>query len=138
MPRFVLLRHETPTDAPRPSHWDFMCERDGELITWAIEQLPTVWAAPLARAIPDSTSDTVAALALPAHRLAYLDYEGPVSGDRGHVTRSDSGEYEVIAWEQDALELELHGERVRGRVQLTRHAAKTGEAWRLHAVPPGD
>ena len=28
---------------------------------------------------------------LPEHRSVYLDYEGPVSNDRGHVTRIDAG-----------------------------------------------
>ena len=32
---------------------------------------------------------------LPDHRLAYLDYEGPISGDRGSVTRWDRGTYDV-------------------------------------------
>ena len=32
---------------------------------------------------------------LPDHRLAYLEYEGPVSGNRGVVRRIDSGKYEI-------------------------------------------
>ncbi|MAT70929.1 MAG: hypothetical protein CMJ58_15560 [Planctomycetaceae bacterium] len=130
MPRFVLLRHETPTGAPRPSHWDFMCERNGELATWAIEQLPTAWAARLGMSVPDVANCTVPALPLPAHRLAYLDCEGPVSGNRGHVTRSDGGEYEVIAWEPGEVQLELHGERLAGRVNLTRDDP-AADTWRL-------
>lgn len=41
------------------------------------------------------------------HRLAYLDYTGPVSGGRGQVTRWDAGAYETI----DANRIRLVGER---------------------------
>ena len=33
--------------------------------------------------------------ALPDHRLIYLEYEGPISGDRGTVVAWDRGEYRL-------------------------------------------
>jgi hypothetical protein len=93
MPRFVVLRHELPPDLPRPSHYDLMLEDNGVLRTWACEQLPKL-------------GQTVAAERLPDHRLAYLDYEGPVSG-RGDVTRAVSGEYEPVTEMANELQVRL-------------------------------
>ena len=73
--RFVILRHDMPASAPRATHWDFMVESgEGVLRTWALEREP-------------AAKVDIPALALADHRLAYLEYEGPVSGDQGHVTR---------------------------------------------------
>src|SRR4051794_23553598 len=63
MPRFVLLRHETPAGSERPTHFDLMLEHNGVLRTWALSGLPAAGEPLLAEQLPD-------------HRLAYLDYEG--------------------------------------------------------------
>jgi hypothetical protein len=100
--RFALLWHELPTDAykekgpahrdwvePEPengSHWDLMLELDsGELLTWRLPGRP----------LSDLLSDKLPFMAvqLPNHRIAYLDYQGPVSGNRGRVERVASGFY---------------------------------------------
>ncbi len=76
MNRFVLLRHQT---AENEYHWDFLFERETACLTFSMTgELPFEKAK--ARRLPD-------------HRLAYLEYEGPVSGNRGSVLRVDSGEY---------------------------------------------
>ena len=59
-----------------------MLEQDGVLRTWALAEEPAAQA-------------EIAAEALGDHRLDYLEYEGPVSGDRGSVSRWDEGEYEM-------------------------------------------
>ena len=81
VPRFTILTHDHPV-----LHWDLLLELDEEglLATWRILDDPgrgSQW-----RAEP-----------LPGHRREYLDYEGPVSGDRGTVTSWDTGEYELEA-----------------------------------------
>jgi hypothetical protein len=101
MPRFVLLRHEVPEAFSRPSHWDLMFEDGDSLLTWAIEQLPVV-------------GQSLAALQLPPHRLVYLDYEGPVSGNRGTVSRTDRGEFDWQFRTEMEWRVELRGERLRG------------------------
>lgn len=106
MPRYVILRHETPLGSPRPSHWDFMLEQGDVLRTWAIELSPD-------EAAPQP------ALLLPDHRAAYLTYEGPVSNNRGEVSRWDEGTFAALSdVAGDHLELELNGRRMRGRVSL--------------------
>ncbi len=109
MPRFVLLEHDHPV-----LHWDLMLECKGVLRTWRLDRVPTVTA-------------TISAEPLPDHRLAYLDYEGPVSGDRGTVKRVDAGQFtqgnscpDVV--DHQAIELQLDGTRLRGRARICSEA----------------
>jgi hypothetical protein len=113
MPRFVVLEHELPADANRGRHWDLMLETDQALTTWAISQ-------------PPDTPCDIDALALPDHRLAYLDYEGPVSGNRGTVTRWDRGGYEMLERASGVTRVRLDGTRLRGVATL-----KTDDAQRV-------
>jgi len=80
MPRFVVLEHDHPN-----LHWDLMLEQADGLRTWRLAEFPTV-------------GRTVGAELTFVHRSVYLEYEGPVSGDRGTVKRVLSG---VFEWERD-------------------------------------
>ena len=71
----------------------------GELHTWA---LPVE---------PDQVDDTECQQ-LADHRLAYLGYEGPISGYCGSVTRWDEGKYTVIERGTQLLCVELRGGRL--------------------------
>ena len=101
MPRFVLLRHECPPSLGKPSHWDLMLEREGRLLTWSLLALPLAWGG----------DEAIAATRLADHRIEYLDYEGPISGDRGAVTRVDRGEYEAVEETDCEIRVRLRGER---------------------------
>lgn len=100
MPRFVILEHDHPE-----LHWDLMLESGAVLRTWRL-------AVP-----PRASGERIAAIALPDHRLAYLDYEGPVSGNRGTVTRWDAGCYEADA-AAPTLALRFVGARITGWARL--------------------
>ncbi len=105
MPRFAVLDH----DWPHP-HRDLLLEHDGVLRAW---RLPPAF---------DLTSPVPAEPNFD-HRLAYLDYEGPVSGDRGSVRRWDSGE---LVWEfvsDDDIRVRLEGMHLRGRFRLVKSRA---------------
>jgi DNA polymerase ligase (LigD)-like protein len=102
MKRFVILEHDHPT-----LHWDLMLEADNSLQTWRLAVAPQ----------PDIP---IEATALGDHRLAYLDYEGPVSGNRGVVRRWDAGDYDEVAESAEVRRLVLRGKRVRGAVLLTK------------------
>jgi len=102
MPQYVILTHDYPE-----WHWDFMLEGVEGLQTWRLEFDPVVAEA------------AQAALALPLHRIEYLDYEGPVSRNRGTVARFDRGVYTLLAESEQMLRLELSGQRLRGIVELT-------------------
>ena len=117
MPRYVILRHELHgLDAHRATHWDLMLECDGGPRTWALPDEPKL----------GSSSD---AEALADHRIAYLEYEGAVSGNRGFVTRRDAGNYELVSESDTSLELEIAGGNFAAYVTL-----KKGEGshfWRV-------
>jgi hypothetical protein len=119
MPRFVLLRHECPPTLGKPSHWDLMLERDGALLTWSLPELPDAWRSnDLAPEAPRVADEPITATRLADHRIAYLDYEGPISGDRGAVTCQDRGEYEVLSDANGVLRVRLRGMRCDDVIEL--------------------
>ena len=113
MPRFVILEHDHPH-----LHWDLMLDAGDALQTWRLAQPPD--------------ADSIEATALGDHRRAYLDYEGPVSGNRGTVKRWDAGTFtETPDSTSEARVLDFEGTRVRGRFRLWRF----GQAdWRFEHV----
>lgn len=126
MPRFVLLRHECPPDWQKPSHWDLMLERDQVLETWQLIELPASWAQQLGLPMTNA-SEVVPAVRLPDHRIAYLDYEGPISENRGSVHQCDQGSYEFLSQEEESSVLTLSGAALESTVGLTQE----NENWQL-------
>lgn len=108
--RFVVQAHDAP-----PLHYDLMLEHAGALRTFGI---------PVA---PDALPGPVVVEPKPDHRLAYLDYAGEVAGGRGHTAPWDRGTYRARRWEPGAVEVELAGERWRGRYLLS----SAGGGWML-------
>ena len=108
MPRYVVLRHEPGSASDRELHWDLMLEQESSLRTWALDSEPGAGA-------------SITARELASHRKAYLDYEGPVSGERGSVTRFDRGTYQVIRQFENGLAIELDGQRLQAAVTLQRY-----------------
>jgi len=94
MPRFVVLIHDYPTQ-----HWDLMLEGERGLRTWRLARSPV-----------ERVGVDVAAEALATHRAAYLDYEGPVSGGRGSVTRFAAGEYSLLQESPTEVRISLGSE----------------------------
>ncbi len=113
MLRFAILRHEDP----RGLHWDLLLETGAVLRTWALPQAPAPGVEMAARALGD-------------HRLLYLDYEGPISGERGVVSAWDRGVYRCQQQNDAELVLELSGGRVRGRATL-RRVPGTADQWQF-------
>lgn len=110
MPRFVILEHDHPL-----LHWDLMLEAGDVLQTWRL-------------ATPPGTQP-LEATALGDHRRMYLDYEGPVSGNRGKVRRWDAGLFDEEAGSTPEVRiLRFHGARMQGCWRLE-HV--DGECWRL-------
>lgn len=89
MPRFVVLIHDHPE-----MHWDFLLEQETDCLTWRLAQPPWPGVACPGEAIVN-------------HRKHYLTWEGPVSGNRGTVTRFDAGEYQREESEPGTLRLTL-------------------------------
>ena len=113
MPRFALLIH----DSPGGRHYDFFLENGDRLKTWSLPRLP-------------EAEVEIPCTALVDHRPIYLDYEGPISGNRGTVARWDQGTYAVELWSDDEILVALTGEKFTGRVELRRQAGLP-EQWRI-------
>jgi hypothetical protein len=96
-----------------------MLETGETLQTWCLKQLPRDWQGlELAtERVEFAASNSVQAKQLADHRLAYLDYEGLVSGDRGSVRRLDSG---TFIRQADSLTYSLEGRMIRGEIRLQR------------------
>lgn len=103
MPRFAVLIHDHPF-----LHWDFLLEDGSSCRTWRLLSAP-------------DGPGPVSAEPLRDHRLMYLDYEGPVSGDRGTVRSFDSGTFEWVANQPEAVTVRLTGHKIMGIVQLIRN-----------------
>jgi hypothetical protein len=91
--RFVVLRHDGITEP----HFDLMFESEpgGALRTWRSPVWPIV--------------DPVCITPLDLHRWEYLEYEGPLSNDRGHVRRVAQGTYIVNVLSYNQTEVTLSG-----------------------------
>ena len=117
MPRYVILEHDYPE-----LHWDLMLEAGETLRTWRLTA-------------PPQPGNRVQAEASFDHRRLYLDYEGPVSGNRGNVKAWDRGTYETameaLAEGATCVVVQLRGTRLCGAATLQRD--ETG-AWSLGFV----
>ncbi|QGQ22924.1 hypothetical protein F1728_09670 [Gimesia benthica] len=119
MQQYVILRHNHPE-----LHWDLMLEEGDVLKTWRLPQPPEIDPA------SDETSLDLTAEALPDHRLVYLEYEGPVSGDRGEVSRWDRGTFTLLERSEDQLVALLTGEELAGRLTLKKQDSEN--RWSLN------
>ena len=102
MPRFVILEHDYPL-----RHWDLMLEFGPVLRTWRLAE-------------PPLPGKVVAAEPTFDHRLMYLDYEGPVSGDRGNVKRWQSGTFDLKHELPDLIEIAYQYSDVKGILSINR------------------
>jgi len=101
---WVLLCHQVD-DLPasggvgRGDHYDLMLSPPGvgRLWTWAIPVDP----------LCQPLTFECEAERLPDHRRIYLDYQGPISGDRGQVRQAAKGTFEIVVWSEQQVEVRL-------------------------------
>lgn len=121
MPRFVILHHQLPPESPRRSHYDLLLDTGELLSTWAMDTPPNAHAPVQAQKLPD-------------HRRAYLDYEGPVSGNRGMVSRYEAGTYDTVSEDEDRLVISIAGQHLHGQLIIAR-AADGADTYRVSFSP---
>ncbi len=102
--RFVVLLHQPGIASKRDAkpHYDWMFEADDQLLTWATAPMD-----PGIESIQINDPIVISCEPLPPHRLAYLEYEGEVSGGRGWVTRLLTGRYTLNQFGDDLFDAEL-------------------------------
>ncbi|MGI9517965.1 MAG: DNA polymerase ligase N-terminal domain-containing protein [Pirellulaceae bacterium] len=116
---FVVLRHEFPHDTERTDHFDLMLQSGEALETWELSHWPPVGQQVVRR--------------LPDHRLEYLEYQGPISGNRGRVTRVEQGLYATLVQESDRTEVILNGSGFTGAICIRRN--ESDQRWVLSVSP---
>lgn len=103
--RFVILHHRQSDG----EHWDLMIERGDVLWTWQLARNPLTpgpWPIP-ARRIGD-------------HRKAYLEYEGPLTRNRGEVKRIEAGCVEITETDAGGIHIDFTAGSIRGAFALAR------------------
>jgi hypothetical protein len=111
---FVILEHS----GLGPTHCDLMLQDGPALATWQLPVSP----------VQIGQGQEIPATKLPAHRAAYLEYEGPVSGGRGQVRRVDGGTFELLEQREELWRVRLRGEHLDAEFELVR---QTGDLWQL-------
>ncbi len=69
---------------------------------------------------------------LPLHRVEYLEYEGPISGDRGVVRRIARGNYQLLEENATCVRYNLQSEQFSGTITLTRCEQDWTLTWQAH------
>lgn len=109
---------------PGGQHWDLGIEAGETLATWQVFGDPTALT---------EAGEPIAAKRIGDHRRAYLDYEGPVSGNRGQVKRIDRGSCRLLDEQPDRWVFHLAGSIMIGTYKLAAATHSAGE-WTLHRL----
>lgn len=120
---FVVLRHSDQGG----DHFDLMIDQGSHLATWKFQQAPeTVDTVLVCRRIFD-------------HRRFFLDYEGPLSGDKGSVSQHDRGHCRILGCADDEWNVSFLGKHLVGRFDLVKEADTDSEgpdqSWSFRARP---
>jgi hypothetical protein len=121
---FVILQHILPDGS---EHWDLGIDQGETLATWQLLQDPALLASGRLQAVP--------ARRIADHRRAYLDYEGPVSGNRGQVTRVERGYCRVVDRRPDCWRVRLTGSVLIGIFEIIAVGDPSSD-WVLRPAPP--
>ncbi len=107
----VMLEHITRTGR----HYDWLMglpgsQRDPESRLWAARtQWPTrTW----------RYSAKLELTPLPLHRTVYLNYQGPLTGNRGVVRRIDTGDVLPLIWTRSRMVLDVRMQGFSGQVEI--------------------
>jgi len=104
-------------------HYDFRLERDGVLKSWAVP-----------KGVPETPAQKHLAVAVEDHPLEYGKFEGEIpKGEYGAGTVSiwDSGTYDTKHWDDDKIEVTLHGRRLNGPYVLVKFHRAGRNEWLL-------
>lgn len=89
-----------------------MLDQGNTLATWQLARDPACLQAA-------DSQESVPARRIGDHRRAYLTYEGPVSGNRGTVSRVAQGQYELMEQTEAEWIVELRSGDLTGRFRIS-------------------
>jgi DNA ligase D-like protein (predicted 3'-phosphoesterase) len=102
-------------------HYDLRLERDGVLKSWAVP-----------KGIPETVGAKHLAVAVEDYPLEYGTFEGEIpKGEYGAGTVSiwDSGTYDTKHWDDEKIEVTLHGRRLNGPYVLVKFRRAGRNEW---------
>lgn len=122
MSRYAVLTHDYPF-----FHWDLLIDPGDPALLWTWR----ITSSPL-----ESTPLSVERLQ--DHRRIYLNYSGPIGGNRGTVEIWDRGEFDWLTDEvpsdfENSLKIRCKGIRLNGDVALTR--TEKSHLWTYQYLP---
>jgi bifunctional non-homologous end joining protein LigD len=118
---FVVHEHHAHT-----LHYDLRLERDGVLKSWAVP-----------KGVPETAGGKHLAVAVEDHLLDYATFTGTIpTGEYGAGTVAiwDSGTYDTEHWDDEKIEITLHGRRLNGRYVLVRFKRAGTNDWLVFRV----
>ncbi|MBI4563138.1 MAG: hypothetical protein HY716_00390 [Planctomycetes bacterium] len=121
MPRFTIARHDVSEKTK--NHFDLFLEREQMLKSWRLHSA--------------EFEEPQKAFEARDHKLKYLDFEGPLSDNRGDIAIWDTGLYLEDLWSPTVVQVALRGKKVRTRLRLSldRNAPEPG-VWTLEDTTP--
>ena len=115
-PRFVVHEHFA-----KHHHFDLRLEHGGVLKSWAVP-----------KGLPEKSGERRLAIAVEDHAKEYIGFAGTIPEGEygaGTVKIRDSGTFNLLVWEEDRIEVILHGREFTGKYNLI-YFKKGGEkAW---------
>ena len=130
--QFVVLHHQFPPGSDRKCHWDLLLEQPqahpNQLLTFEVSVPPQDWGKP------------TSVKRLPDHRSIYLEYEGPISGNRGTVSQALKGDAQWVTRSEKLLILKVQfrwekqqqSPLVRATLNLKKTGTENDLAWELN------
>ena len=113
---FVIQEHHS-----HKLHYDLRLERDGVLKSWAVP-----------KGVPETAGEKHLAVAVEDHPLEYGTFEGEIPAGQygaGTVTIWDHGTYETKHWDDEKIEVTLHGRRLDGPYVLVKFKRAGKNEW---------
>lgn len=103
-------------------HWDLRLSMNGVLKSWAIPKVP-----------PRTKGLKRLAIAVEDHPASYARFEGEIKEGygKGTVKIWDKGTYELIWKDKKKIEIEIHGEKLKGKYVLvkTHYGSRPEKSW---------
>jgi len=115
-PRFVLHEHFA-----KHHHFDLRLEHNGVLKSWAVP-----------KGLPEKSGERRLAIAVEDHAIEYISFAGTIPEGEygaGEVKIRDDGTFVPLVWDEDRIEVVLHGRDLGGKYNLIRFRKGGESAW---------
>lgn len=100
-----------------------MLESGDFLVTWQLSDFP-----------PNPENTPMPAKKIFDHRKVYLEYEGPLSNNRGRVQIADRGTFTLLSQSNVEWEVDFSGVLLRGRYRIVQ-SPEDPELWTFRPDP---